>query len=188
MPVLDTTVVVHDSVLGLALFAAFGASLLTWIGAWLLTKRTEGRARKARLLAIGSELLGNFNFVRAANDRRALASRISTAVWEKVGIDLSLDVAGGVWTELQLAYSRADYALLLQGKVLDSTASAEEMSWLNDWAMNSVRRAQLGVAGELHLSWRLRPRLKALLSRIGKKPWRGSQAFKSAEVATKVER
>jgi hypothetical protein len=148
---LDTTVIVEGG--SESFLWTFLAIVLTALGAWLLTKRSEWRSKRARLTALERELRVNGIIVDAVLERRNPRMRLSREMWDATRIDLSVDLPTEVYDAVYTSYMLFDDHATRVSLILETQPDGPDFGYLADWRAG-LRTAQALVVGELNPHWK----------------------------------
>ncbi len=132
---------------------AAGAALAI-LGSWGLVKRAEGRARKARLTAIESELRANRVLIEAVVKGDDPPGQLSRDIWDRTNIDLAVDTSSPAYKALQNFYWLFAAADPCWHRVKEGKESGKDKENLNFWR-DQCYEAQLRITGEMHVLWRI---------------------------------
>jgi hypothetical protein len=133
---------------------AAGATL-AFLGSWGLVKRAEGRARKAKLKAIESELRANRVLIEAVVNGDDPPGQLSRDIWDRTNIDLAVDTSSDTYKALQNFYWLFAAADPCWHRVKEGKASGKDKENLNYWR-DQCYAAQVCITGEMHVLWRIR--------------------------------
>jgi len=158
------------------LIGGAAGSVLTFFGGWFLATRSERRHRRARLTAIESELKNNEVFVEGALEGNAPPFKLSDYTWEKIHVDLSLDMPRDEYRKLQNSYRLFPDAKSACDRLINGMATEQDEKNLQFW-LQSLRQGRALVTGRLHLFWGLRAWIEGVGARLKQKVLhRGSES------------
>ncbi|MDP2949196.1 MAG: hypothetical protein Q8P22_06635 [Chloroflexota bacterium] len=141
-------------------------SVLTFVGGLYLQTRAERRLRRARLLALETELRWNRMNVESVAKNEFIGQDLTDHCWRDNYVALAADLAARTYSDLRLLYHVFRSAAECYDRVRHAEASKEDREFLVWWSEQALRSQAL-VTEELHVTWKLRHLVARLAQMIG---------------------